>query len=117
MKYTIPRIILSAALVLSQNGSAQELPDPTRPAEYQTTLFAQELPKALVDWKVSVIRISDTDRSAIVNGKIVKVGDAIGPAMILEIKNTSVLLDYENKPVEVRLFRDALVRKELSKSE
>jgi hypothetical protein len=90
---------------------AQALPDPTRPAEYRESLVVQELPPALVDWKVTAIRISQDDRTAIVNGNIVRVGDDIGPARLLEIRPDQVILDYDSKRVAVRLFSDMSLRK------
>ena len=94
------------------------LPDPTRPADYMTIptdieiFAAEDLPKQLINWKVTAIRISDKERTAIVNGQLVKPGDEIGPARILEIKPVSVLLDYDNKHVVVRLFE--VVHKKIS---
>ncbi len=95
-------------------GNTQALPDPTRPAEYQATVVAKDLPKELIDWKLSAIRISDNDRSAILNGKIVRAGDVVGPATILKIQPLQVLLDYNNRQVAVRLFSEVVLRRQAS---
>ena len=99
------------SLMYATSGLSEVLPDPTRPAEYQAALIVQDLPKELVDWKVTAIRISDNDRTAILNGDIVRVGDTTGPAKILEIQPTQVILDYDNSKVAVRLFSDVAMRK------
>lgn len=89
-----------------------ELPDPTRPADYITiptdieVVEVEDLPKQLIDWSVTSIRISSEDRSAIVNGRLVRIGDEIGPAKIIEIKPILVVLDYDDRHVVVRLFRN-----------
>ena len=104
MLNSIPGFLLAAA----------ELPDPTRPADYITVpgnIQVEELPKELIDWSVTAIRIAGNDRSAIVNGRLVRVGDELGPAKILEIQSTSVILDYENKQVVVRLFSNVIQKK------
>jgi len=94
-----------------------DLPDPTRPSDYVEVsdvievVEFEELPKQLIDWRLTAIRISDTERTAIINGQLVKTGDEIGPAKILEIKPVSVVLDYDDRHVVVRLFRDSTHKK------
>lgn len=104
-------ILVVVLLSLSAPAVAEVLPDPTRPAAFQTTAVIQELPAELIDWKVTAIRISEQDRSAIVNGRIVRTGESIGTARILEIQPTQVVLEYDNRKVAVRLFSDISMRK------
>jgi len=98
-------------LVLPLSINAEVLPDPTRPAAFQATTVIQELPAELIDWRVTAIRISERDRSAIVNGRIVRTGETLGPATIVEIQPAQVLLDYDNKRLAVKLFSDISMRK------
>ena len=81
------------------------LPDPTRPANYSASfssapVVARERP----DFRVRAIRISEQDRSAIINGMLVRVGDEVGTAKVSEIKNQEVVLDYERKQVRIPLY-------------
>ena len=92
-------------------SQTQGFPDPTRPAEYRETMVMQDLPPELLEWKVTAIRISDNDRTAIVNGRIVRPGDTIGAAKLLEILPYQVILDYDNRKVAVKLFNDMNMRK------
>ena len=105
--------ILAAVMVCPQTALSQTqgLPDPTRPAEYRETMVMQDLPPELLEWKVTAIRISDNDRTAIVNGRIVRPGDTIGAAKLLEILPYQVILDYDNRKVAVKLFNDMNMRK------
>ena len=111
------RRISLALLVIIMPASLQafaELPDPTRPANYQATpkvVYEEELPQELIDWTVTAIRITAEDRTAIVNGQLVREGDVIGPARVIEIKPVSVELDYRQNTVVVRLYSKNLVEK------
>ncbi|MBM2830837.1 MAG: hypothetical protein HW411_1627 [Gammaproteobacteria bacterium] len=90
------------------------LPDPTRPADYVSipeNIVIEELPEELIDWNVTAIRIAGSDRSAIVNGRLVREGDEIGPAKILEIQPISIVLDYNETQVVVRLFNNMVQKK------
>ena len=62
------------------NIQSETLPDPTRPAQYQETLSTQDMTQSELEWNLTAIRISDKDRSAIVNGQIIRPGQIIGPA-------------------------------------
>lgn len=92
-----------------------ELPDPTRPASYTVEntepVFFEDIDvKENINWQLSAIRISDTDRTAILNGKLVRTGDDIGPAKVLEINPLSVVIDHENKKLIVRLFNTKVIK-------
>ena len=92
-----------------------ELPDPTRPATYMVEnlepVFFEEInTKESINWKLSAIRISDSDKSAILNGKLVRAGDAIGPAKVVEIKPLSIVIDHEERKVIVRLFNTKVIK-------
>lgn len=94
--------------------AAAGLPDPTRPADYVSipeNIVIEELPEELIDWSVTAIRIAGGDRSAIVNGNLVREGDEIGPAKILEIQPVSIVLDYNETQVVVRLFNNMVQKK------
>lgn len=93
-----------------------ELPDPTRPANYivkdTEPVFIELIDtNEKISWRVTAIRISADDRSAIVNGKLVRVGDEIRSALISEINPLSVIIDYEDRKLIVRLFNNQ-VKKE-----
>ena len=95
--------------------SNEELPDPTRPATYvdvdKEPVYVEEVDvKEKINWKLSAIRISADDRTAILNGKLVRVGDDIGPAKILEINPISVVIDHDERKLIVRLFNNQVTK-------
>lgn len=103
------------AIPLFVSGNA-ELPDPTRPADFMVEdtepVFIEEFVfKEKISWRVSAIRISAEDRSAIVNGKLVRVGDEISSGTIAEINPLSVVVDYEDRKLIVRLFNNQVRKK------
>ena len=92
-----------------------ELSDPTRPATFVTeniepVYFEEINVNEKINWKLSAIRISDKDRTAILNGKLVRAGDDIGPAKVLEIKPLSVVIDHEDRRLIVRLYNTKVIK-------
>lgn len=86
---------------------AESLPDPTRPADYVIrTVIEEDLPRELIDWRVTAISTSSGVATAIVNNKLVRVGDTIGRAKVIEITARTVVLDYDRKQVVVRLWNE-----------
>ncbi len=103
LKRQLLAVLLLVSTIMAHADAG--LPDPTRPADYSVTrVVQQELPRRKTEFSVSVIRISEIDRSAVVNGKMVRVGDDIGSAKIKEINAVEVVLDYERKLIVVPLF-------------
>ncbi|MCG8378306.1 MAG: hypothetical protein MI865_02400 [Proteobacteria bacterium] len=92
-----------------------ELPDPTRPADFEFVddepVFFEEIEiKEDIQWTLSAIRISNKDKTAIINGKLVRVGDEIGLAKVLEIKPLSVIINHDNRKLIVRLINSHVVK-------
>lgn len=95
-----------------------ELPDPTRPANYITEssepiyveVFDESETKVQKSWRLSAIRVSESDKSAILNGKLVREGDDIEQAKVLEINSRSVVIDHEEQKLIVRLFNNLVVK-------
>lgn len=110
-QYIILIVCLSPMMTLAK----AELPDPTRPATYMVEnlepVFFEEIEtKESINWKLSAIRISDSDKSAILNGKLVRAGDAIGSAKVVEINPLSIVIDHEERKVIVRLFNTKVIK-------
>ena len=130
---------LLCLLLITGSVRAEALPDPTKPAEYESAeTFVPEISEEVQEWvypldglfsvdrtlkmeevqewKLTAIRITENDRSAVINGRIVRKGDMVGPARILAIQPVSVLLDHDSQKISVRLYSD-LVQKKIRNDE
>ena len=87
------------------------LSDPTRPADYSVAISAKQVaPQKRTEFNLNAIRISNEDRSAIVNGRLVRVGDDIGTAKVREINKQDVVLDYERKQLTIPLYAQGVTK-------
>lgn len=90
------------AAIAAENGA---MTDPTRPMDYMpASALSQPLPEELMDWRLTAVRIGKDGGSAVLNGRIVREGDQVGRARVVEIKPGIVVVDFERKRLEVRLF-------------
>ena len=92
-----------------------ELLDPTRPATYiveniEPVFFDEIDDKEKINWKLSAIRISSEDRTSILNGKLVRAGDDIGPAKVLDINPLSIVIDHDERKLIVRLYNTSVIK-------
>lgn len=102
-------------LIATIAGADAGLPDPTRPADYSVTrVIKQAEPKQRTEFSVNAIRISEVDRSAIINGRLVRIGDEIGLAKVKEINAAAVILDYERKMLTIPLYSQGITKQFLS---
>ncbi len=89
---------------------AAGLADPTRPPYRQV---ARKAPVAVPDssgWRLTMIRLSDRDRIAVVNGRLVAVGDRVGDARVVAIRPGAVELVQAGKRFTVKLSRARVKR-------
>ncbi len=110
-------LIFSFALLPVSAMSYAELPDPTRPPDYNVAstepVYVEafdENTKEKMSWTLSAIRISKKDKTAIVNGKLVRVGDDINQAKVLEINSQSVVINHDAQRLIVRLFNNRVIK-------
>lgn len=89
---------LLAALGSSQVAVAQVSADPMRPDTMRSATAA-----APAQFRVNAIIVSDERRIAIVNGKRVGVGDAIGAATVVSISRSEVIVDVNGARQSLRV--------------
>ncbi|MCI0401401.1 MAG: general secretion pathway protein GspB [Gammaproteobacteria bacterium] len=102
--------LLTLAFMSGQAVTAP-LADPTRPPSY-----SGDVPREVVtdeggedvSWNVTAITIAPSGRRAIVNGQMVTPGATLGPATVLEILPTSVVLDQSGERVTVDLVQQVV---------
>lgn len=96
--------IIAAIAMWAGHGMAAALPDPTRPYQYETLVQVEQAPGEEVQWRLNGVRIYANKRSAILNGKLVKEGDKLDGAVVMEIKPTQVTLQQNDKRLVVRML-------------
>ncbi len=131
MKWVTQLIILS--LLVSMAGLSRAvtgLVDPTRPANYieksseaPVTQFAEgqssenkavaNEKSSSIDLKLHAIKIGRTSKLAIINGETLRPGQTIGPAKLIKIDSSSVLMEINGKPVTVSLLPDTIKKRAL----
>lgn len=107
MNIPVNSLLLLVIVNVQVDVIAETLPDPTRPFTYTTTtVIREELPKEFINWYVKAIRISEQGRNAVVNDKLVKIGDEINSARIIDITENTVVLEHDRKELVLRLLPD-----------
>ena len=96
-------ILFINSLFLTTWVGAAALPDPTRPYQYNTAVEIDYSVEEDRDWRLSGIRFEQVERFAIINNKLVREGDKVDGAEVLEIKPDNVVLSYDNKHLELKL--------------
>lgn len=87
---------------------AIELSDPTRPVEFeepQTNVHGSETGTHYV---LTAVLISGNSKLAIINNKIVKVGDSLGQGKVKSIESNRVVLEESNRKLVLHLFGGAI---------
>jgi MSHA biogenesis protein MshK len=88
---TLRFVIASLIAVSMADGFAQQLRDPTRPPGVGASRagFAEAVPSDLV---LQTVLVSPERRNAIVNGRLLRVGDSISGMRVIEIRESAVVL-------------------------
>jgi hypothetical protein len=103
---------LFALYVVSACATAgEQLLDPTQPPRTHTAAIARQTITEPQHFSVTAIRIAPGGRSAIVNDRLVRVGDRVGDAAVVEIKSGAVILDYLSEQVQIDLVSAAVARR------
>lgn len=93
---------------------AAPLIDPTRPYDYVAATTKTDepvvLPREQIQWDLSVIKIGSTSRFAIINGQLVRPGESVDSARLIEIRPAAVVLEYDKQTIIVTLL-DRAVKK------
>lgn len=92
-------LLMSAAAAA---GAQPGLGDPTRPtslSEPQESTRAAQMPR----WRLQSTLIADDRRVAVINGRIVSVGERIEGATLLEVRSDGVTLQQDGQRLNLRL--------------
>lgn len=97
-------------LVLIAAGVAAggELRDPTRPPRLTPPPTPAPQPAREVEWKLTLIKYSPANRSAILNGQVVREGDRIARARVVKILRDAVMLELDGRRFRVTLHHPTI---------
>lgn len=101
-------IYLSLGVIFIPGVFAQNV-DPTRPLSLNgsaTTMIANEDFRLVLE----TIIYGDQIYTAVINGKVMKIGDHIGAHQLVTVNKHSVVLRSEDERLELTLFSDVLVK-------
>ncbi len=96
--------LLLLALVAAP-AQAAPLGDPTVPSEPLGSRAGVARPGG---WKLTATRVRNGDRRAVINGREVREGDAIGGARVRRIRHTEVTLEADGQRFTLRLLPTAI---------
>jgi MSHA biogenesis protein MshK len=106
MDEAVNRLMLAALLLASGCAHAQGLPDPTRPATAAPAAFADAAPAAQLGHLQAVLigRRPGGRRIAVIDGKMLRVGDKFGTTVLVSISDDAVILRSGTKLTPLKLF-------------
>jgi hypothetical protein len=88
MKQLLLTALLSAAVLLADRATSADLRDPMRPPSAPVAVISR--PGAPPSLQLQAVISTGASRVAIVDGKLVRVGDKVAGAVIDEISTTSI---------------------------
>jgi MSHA biogenesis protein MshK len=110
------RMLLTALLLCtSQITTAESLPDPTRPAIDLNSTGASEVAEAVpvedVSHGLQSVIISSQYSAAIINGETVRLGGKSGDSRLVEVRESSVVLQNAQGRRVLELFPKVSIKK------
>ena len=106
----IPVIMVS---VWAVSGRAESLPDPTQPP-YMTRLAADGKPEAVADGPVlQTVMMSARRKVAVINGKVVALGEKYGDATLIRMTDSEVVLRNSDKTLQTLKMHPVVEKKEV----
>ena len=94
-------------LLLAVAPLGAELPDPTQPAARAPVRLGNSIE---VNWVLSLIKITAAERTAVLNGRLIREGDSIDSAQVVRIGADSVVLRRDGQRREVKLAGQSVKR-------
>ncbi|RLA05818.1 MAG: hypothetical protein DRQ47_00145 [Gammaproteobacteria bacterium] len=110
LKWMQQLLLLFLASFISHAAVAGEkLVDPTKPPPFARTKSSK---KIVTNFKLTEIRITKTDRQAVINGKRLSKGNKIGSYGVRKIEVGYVILANEKRTLRLNLIGSRIIRKE-----
>ncbi len=98
-----------AGLLAAAGAPAASLKDPTRPPEARPAK-AQKAARAPLRWRLGSTLVSPQRRAAVINGRVVGVGETINGARVVEILPAKVRLRRKGRDITLVLLKQDIKR-------
>jgi len=98
-----------AGLLMAGAAPAQALKDPTRPPGAQSVKAQKAAPRPL-RWTLGSTLVSPQRRTAVINGRVVAVGEKINGARVVEILPAKVRLRRKGRDITLVLLKQDVKR-------
>lgn len=106
------RLLLVLVLFAPLNSLlAKSLTDPTRPPGMVFQKHFSSVVKRNSPWKLSSTLIASDRKLATVNGKIIRQGDRVNGALLIDIQSWNVTFQKNNKKFKVYMFNKLRIHK------
>lgn len=99
-------IIFVFLFTLSYQSYAQNI-DPTKPLSASSTSGIEEVKKGLI---LETIIHSSEKKSAIISGKLIKVGDYIGGHELIVVNSSNVILRSDGERLKLSIFSSVVTK-------
>ncbi|MDT8452954.1 MAG: hypothetical protein RQ936_09465 [Gammaproteobacteria bacterium] len=97
-------LVCTYALACAANAYAVDMGDPLRPPEYRSKgNVTSAVAIAKPQWHVNEILFSGTRRVAVINDRVLAIGDHTNGAKVFDIKPGHVVLEYQNSFINAYL--------------
>ncbi len=107
-------VTLLSVLIQFNIVEASTFIDPTRPPG----IISQKQSKGLIkrhnpSWRLSSTLIASERKNATINGRLVRTGELINGATLIDIQSWNVTLQKNNKKFTIYMFKNLQIRKEI----
>ena len=99
-------IVITLLLIVSYNSCAQNI-DPTKPLSTSNLTQEAEKKRGLV---LETIIYSNKKKSAIISGKLMKVGDYIGEHELIIVNASNVVLRSDDERLKLSVFSSVVTK-------
>ena len=97
--------LIAVLALLAGHVWAQGLPDPTRPSTYvDRSVLTEQRSEGMPGWDLRAIKTGNDSRIAIINGQLVRVGEEINSARVVEINSDSVVIEHRRSQIVLKVL-------------
>ena len=101
MASRVMQLLFGIALASPAGAVGSELADPTRPPAVASAPLPIEAAEAPSQWMLSMVKISEKIRTAILNGALVREDDRVGSARVARILPSGIELEERGRTLVV----------------